>query len=139
MEFLLLKRLICWQKLYRRIKSRLNVSPFLVQMLSVLLRCLKLLFWPEKRQFWQKLNKGFETQNGELLRIDLIFTNNFRLNINIYIYNENSMERIHYKTGQKFIKLSLCTSTDLTRLTWLIHTSFLPSKWNLYLKIQFLA
>ena len=27
----------------------------------------------------------------------------------------------------------------LTRLTWLIHTSFLPSKWNLYLKIQFLA
>ena len=27
----------------------------------------------------------------------------------------------------------------LTRLTWPIHTSFLPSKWNLYLKIQFLA
>ena len=25
----------------------------------------------------------------------------------------------------------------LTRLTWLIHTSFLPSKWNLYPKIQF--
>ena len=27
----------------------------------------------------------------------------------------------------------------LPRLTWLIHTSFLPSKWNLYLKLQFLA
>ena len=27
----------------------------------------------------------------------------------------------------------------LTRLTWLIHKSFLPSKWNLYLKIQYLA
>ena len=30
-------------------------------------------------------------------------------------------------------------SNSLTRLTWLIHTSFLPSKWNLYPKIQFLA
>ena len=27
----------------------------------------------------------------------------------------------------------------LTLPTWLIHTSFLPSKWNLYPKIQFLA
>ena len=27
----------------------------------------------------------------------------------------------------------------LTHLTWLIHTSFLPSKWNLYPKIQFLS
>ena len=27
----------------------------------------------------------------------------------------------------------------LTRPTWLIHTSFLPSKWNLYPKIPFLA
>ena len=27
----------------------------------------------------------------------------------------------------------------LTHLTWLIHTSFLLSKWNLYLKLQFLA
>ena len=26
-----------------------------------------------------------------------------------------------------------------TRLTWPIHTSFLPSKWNLYLRLQFLA
>ena len=28
---------------------------------------------------------------------------------------------------------------SLTRLTWLIHTSVLPSKWNLYQKIPFLA
>ena len=28
---------------------------------------------------------------------------------------------------------------SLTRLTWPIHTSLLPSKWNLYLKLQFLA
>ena len=27
----------------------------------------------------------------------------------------------------------------LSRLTWLIHASFLPSKWNLYLKWQFLV
>ena len=26
-----------------------------------------------------------------------------------------------------------------TRLTWIIHTSFLPLKWNLYSKIQFLG
>ena len=33
----------------------------------------------------------------------------------------------------------LYAEIDLTRPTWLIHTSFLPSKWNLYPKIQFLA
>ena len=30
-----------------------------------------------------------------------------------------------------------CISNTLTRLTWLIHTSFLPSKWNLYPKDHF--
>ena len=34
---------------------------------------------------------------------------------------------------------SLTKTNVLTRLTWLIHASFLPSKWNLYLKWQFLV
>ena len=34
-----------------------------------------------------------------------------------------------------FLVWSRSTLVSLTRLTWLIHTSFLPSKWNLYLKM----
>ena len=39
-------------------------------------------------------------------------------------------------------RLDTCTAGlfgFLTRLTRLIHTTFLPSKWNLYPKIQFLS
>jgi hypothetical protein len=36
-----------------------------------------------------------------------------------------------------FIDKKRVNNTKLTGLTWLIHTLFLTSKWNLYKKLQF--
>ena len=50
--------------------------------------------------------------------------------------------QINLKKSKKcspFHSLFLQFLAFLSRVTWLIHTSFLPSKWNLYLKIQVLA
>ena len=38
-----------------------------------------------------------------------------------------------------FILGLIASPCYLTCLTWLIHTSILPSKWNLHIKLQFLA
>ena len=41
---------------------------------------------------------------------------------------------MEFEDNLEFLQIEI-----LTRLTWLIHTSVLPSKWNLYPKIPFLA
>ena len=74
----------------------------------------------------------------KLLHFELITNYVYKIGVAISAMHDPAMrcflhERICLKFEFVLVHLSL------TRFTWLIHTLFLPSKWNLYPKIPFLA
>ena len=56
------------------------------------------------------LNTGLKTQNVEELSLDLIFHNNFWLNIKSFS-KQNSQLRIHSKSDRNQSKLTVCAQT----------------------------